>query len=94
MMANSGLTFLQFNIRVLSDHSKIALNQNLQQTKTDVVFSNETKTQISANLIDTFTTISCMGGSSGGVAFSLKNHTLYPRLNQLEDSSVGGAELS
>ena len=37
-MANPGFTFLQINICGLSDHSKIALNQYLQQTKADIVF--------------------------------------------------------
>ena len=67
MMANPGFTILQINICGLSDHSKIALTQYLQQTKVDIVFLNETKTQISANLFH-YTTISSMGGSSGGVA--------------------------
>ena len=61
-MANPGFTLLQIDICGLSDHSKIAsLNQYQQQTKADIVFLNETKTQRSANLLDNFTTISCMG---------------------------------
>ena len=51
MMANPGFTFLQINKCGLSDHSKIALNQYLQQTKADIVFLNETKTQISEKSI-------------------------------------------
>ena len=90
MMANPGFTFLQINICGLSDHSKIALNQYLQQTKADIVFLNETKTQISANLFDKNTTISSMGGSSGGVAVLLKHHIPYSRLNQLEDTYIYG----
>ena len=73
-MANPGFTFLQINICGLSDHSKIALNQYLQRTKVDIVLPNELKTQVSANLFDHFTTISCMGGRSGGVVVLLKNH--------------------
>ena len=79
MMANLGFTFLQINVCGLSDHSKIALNQNLQQTKADIVFLNEPKTRISTNLFDIFTAISCMGGRSGGVAVLLKNHIPYSR---------------
>ena len=74
MKANPGFTFLQINICGLSDHRKIALNQYLQQTKADIVFPNETKTQISANQFDNYTTISCIGRSSGGVAVLLKNY--------------------
>ena len=62
------------------DHSKIGLNQYLQQAKADTVFPNETKKQDSANLFDKLTTISCMGGSSGSVALMLKNDI---PLNQL-----------
>ena len=94
MMANPGFTFLQINICGLSDHSKIALNQYLQQTKADIVFLNETKTQISANLFDNYTTISSMGGSSGGVAVLLKHQIPYSRLNQLEDTSVDNIVLT
>ena len=93
-MANPGFTFLQINICGLSDHSKIDLNQYLQQTKADIVFLNETKTQISANLFDNYTTISSMGGSSGGVAVLLKHHIPYSRLNQLEDTSVDNVILT
>ena len=85
MMANPGFTFLQINICGLSDHSEIALNQYLQQTKTDIVFAIETKTQISANLFGNFTTNSFMAGNSGGVAVLLKNHIPYSRPNQFED---------
>ena len=94
MMANPGSTFLQINICSLSVHSKIASNQYLPQTKADIVFLNETKTQISANLFDNFTTISCMRGRSGSVAIFLKNHIPYSRLNQLEDSSVDKVALT
>ena len=93
MMAIHGFTFLQNNICGLSDHSKIALNQNLQQTKADIVFFDEIKTHISANLFDNFTTFICMGGSSGSVAILLKNHIPYSRLNQLEDSSIDNVVL-
>ena len=93
-MANPGFTFLQINICGLSDHSEIALNQYLQQTKADIVFLNETKTQISANLFDNYTTISSMGGRSGGVAVLLKHHIPYSRLNQLEDTSVDNVVLT
>ena len=88
MMAIHGFTFLQIKVCGLSDHSKIALNQNLQQTKADIVFLDETKTHISANLFDNFTTFICMGGSSGSVAILLKNHIPYSILNQVEDSSI------
>ena len=90
MIGNPGCTFLQINTCGLSDHSKKALNQYLQQTKADIVFPNETKTQISANLFDNFTKISSMGGSSssGGIPVLLKNHIPYSRPNQLEDTSV------
>ena len=74
MMANPGFTFLQINICGLSDHSKIAKYHYLKQTRADIVFLNETKTQISVNLFDNYTTISSMGGSSGGVAVLLKYH--------------------
>ena len=94
MMANPGFTFLQINICSLSDHSKTALNQYLQQTKADIVFPNETKTQISANLFDNFTIISSMGGCSGGVAGLLKNPIAYPRLNQPDDTSVDNVVLT
>ena len=94
MMANPGFTFLQINICGLSDHSKIALNQYLQQTKADIVFLNETKTQISANLFDNYTTISSMGGNSGDVAVLLKHHIPFSRLNQLEDTSVDNVVLT
>ena len=94
MMANPGFTFLQINICGLSDHSKIALNHYLQQTKADIVFLNETKTQISANLFDNYTTISSMGGNSGGVAVLLKHHIPYSRPNQLEDTSVDNVVLT
>ena len=40
-MANPGFIFLHINICGLSDHSKIALNQYLQQTKADIVSLNE-----------------------------------------------------
>ena len=93
-MANPGFTFLQINICGLSDHSKIALNQYLQQTKADIVFLNETKTQISANLFDNYTIVNYMGESSGGVAVLLKNHIPYSRLNQLEDTSVDNVVLT
>ena len=92
MMANPGFTFLQINICGLSDHSKIALNQYLQQTKADIVFLNES--QISANLLDNYTTISFVGGSSGGVAVLLKHRIPYSRLNQLEDTSVDNVVLT
>ena len=93
-MTNPGFTFLQINICGLSDHNKIALNQYLPQTKADIVFLNETKTQISANPIDNFTIFSSMGGSSGGVAVLLKNHIPYSRLNQFEDTSVDNVVLT
>ena len=70
------------------------MNQYLQQTKADIVFLNETKTQISANLFDNFTIFSSMGGRSGGVAVLLKNHIPYSRLNQFEDTSVDNAVLT
>ena len=95
MMANPGLTFLLTIICCLSDHCKRELNQYLQQTKADIVFLNETKTRVSENLFDNFTTISsCMGGSSGGVAVSLKIHIPYSRLNHLEDTSVDNVVLT
>ena len=76
MKANPGFTFLQINICGLSDHRKIALNQFLQQTKPDIVFPNETKTQISANQFDNYTTVSCIGRSSGASQFYWKNTSL------------------
>ena len=60
----------------------------LQQTKTDIVFLNETKTQISANLFYNFKTISCIGASSEGVAVLLRNHIPHSRYKLLEDASV------
>ena len=72
----------------LSDHSKLAIKQYLQRTKADIVFLKETETQISANLFDYLTKISCMSGSSGGVAVLLKNYIPYSRLNHLEVASV------
>ena len=94
MMANPGFTFAHINMCGLSDHSKIALNQYLQQTKADIVFLNEPKTQISANLFDNYTIISSLGGSSGGVAVLLENHIPYSGLNQLEDTSVDNVVLT
>ena len=38
LMANPGFKFLQISICGLSDHSKIAITQYLQQTEADVVF--------------------------------------------------------
>ena len=93
MMSNPGFTSSQIKICGLSDHSKIALNQHLQQTKADIVFPNKTKTQISANLFDNFTIINSMCGSSWGVAVLLKNLILYSRPNQLEDTSVDNVVL-
>ena len=63
-------------------------------TKADIVFPNETQTQISANPFDNYTIISSIGGSSGGVAVLLKNHIPYSRLNQLEDISVDNVDLT
>ena len=93
-MVNPGFTFLQINICGLSDHSKLALNQYLQQSKADIVFLDETKTQISANLFDNYTKISSMGGSSGEHRSFMKHHILYSSLNQLEDTSVDNVVLT
>ena len=73
---------------------KSACQVYLHQTKADIVFPIETKTQISTNLLHNFTTISCMGESSGGVAILLKNHIPYSRHNRLEDSSVDNVVLT
>ena len=84
-MVNKNLTFIQLNIGVVTEHSKLTFNNYLETHKPTICCLNETKRQLDKDFAaNYFTESTCRSVRSDDVAIIVSKDLSYTRLNELE----------
>ena len=98
MDSDRRISFLQINIYGLSNHCKLALETYSEKQKQDVVFLNETKTEVPETAFTNYTALrSTSNEMAGGVALIFRYNVAFAQLKELEtkdnDNAVAAANV-